>query len=268
MSHTLRRMQRADNSHLHIITKDELPTYWREERLPTPLEQADNLILWIGDNQITPDAWAGTTVPAISAMVGIAVSPEGNDSGAFGWLHTQLEKKQWYRQHPSAEGGKFRVMLEMAGWERYEALRRRRIESRTVFMALKFNEPVLDRVVSDCVLPAVEQTGFSLRILTEPQGAGSIDNQLRAALLSARFVISDLTHDSFGSYWEAGFGEGRGVPVIYMCEKTKWKDRKTHFDTNHMATIIWDIDHLEKAKDLLVATIRATLRAEAKQDDD
>jgi predicted RNA-binding Zn-ribbon protein involved in translation (DUF1610 family) len=50
MSHTLRRMQRPDQTHLHIIESDELPTFWREERLPTPLEQADSLILLIGDN--------------------------------------------------------------------------------------------------------------------------------------------------------------------------------------------------------------------------
>ena len=49
MSHTLRRMQRRDQKHLRIITSDDLPTFWREERLPSPLEQADNLILWIGE---------------------------------------------------------------------------------------------------------------------------------------------------------------------------------------------------------------------------
>lgn len=267
MSHTLRRMQRPDNSHPHIITKDELPTFWKQERLPTPLEQADNLILWIGDNQTTPDVWAETTVPAIAATVGIAVSPEGNDGGAFGWLHSQLGKKELYR-HSAAEGGKFRVMLEMAGWERYEALKKQRIESRTAFMALKFGQPVLDRVVSECICPAVKRTGFDLRILTDQQGAGLIDNQIRAALLSARFVISDLTHGSYGAYWEAGFGEGLGIPVIYTCEKAAWEKNKSHFDTNHMVTIVWDADNLKKAEDTLVATIRATLRAEAKQTDD
>jgi hypothetical protein len=50
MSHTLRRMQRPDQKHFHIIRDDELPTFWSEGRLPSPLEQADNLILWIGDN--------------------------------------------------------------------------------------------------------------------------------------------------------------------------------------------------------------------------
>ena len=85
--------------------------------------------------------------------------------------------------------------------------------------------------------------------------------------MAARFVISDLTQGSYGAYWEAGFAEGRGIPVIYTCEKAEWKKNKTHFDTNHMATIIWDIDELKKAENALVAMIRATLRAEAIQSD-
>jgi hypothetical protein len=43
---------------------------------------------------------------------------------------------------------------------------------------------------------------------------------------------------------------------------------KTHFDTNHMATIIWDINDLKAAENALVAMIRATLRAEAIQTDE
>jgi hypothetical protein len=99
-----------------------------------------------------------------------------------------------------------------------------------------------------------------LRILTDPQDAGLIDDKIRAGLLAARFVISDLTGGSHGAYWEAGFGEGRGIPVIYMCEKAEWTKNKTHFDTNHMATIIWDGSDLKKAQEDLVAIIRATLR--------
>jgi hypothetical protein len=42
MSHTLRRMQRPGDKHLRVITDDELPTFWRNERLPTPQQQADS----------------------------------------------------------------------------------------------------------------------------------------------------------------------------------------------------------------------------------
>jgi hypothetical protein len=115
-------------------------------------------------------------------------------------------------------------------------------------MALKFRQPELDKAVEECFRPGVGRAGFELRILSDQQGAGLIDNQIRASLLSARFVISDLTHGSYGAYWEAGFGEGRGIPVIYTCEKTAWEENKSHFDTNHMATIIWDGSDLKKLK--------------------
>jgi Transposase len=269
MSHTLRRMQTPDRkSSRRLIYMGELPTFWNEVRLPTPLEQADNLILWIGDNQPAPSLWARTTVPAISATIGIAITEGGNDGGSLGWLGTQLSKKELYKTHPETQGDQLQLMLEMPGWEKYYEIRKHKVESHTAFMALKFGQAELDRVVDDCFRVAVKRAGFDLRILTDQQGAGLIDNQIRAALLSARFVISDLTHGSPGAYWEAGFGEGRGVPVIYTCEKQAWEEKKSHFDTNHMATIIWDGSELKKAEDALLAMIRATLRGEAKQTDE
>ncbi len=58
------------------------------------------------------------------------------------------------------------------------------------------------------------------------------------------------------------------MPVIYTCEKAAWKEKKTHFDTNHLLTIIWDMAELKSAEDALTATVRATFRADAKQADD
>jgi hypothetical protein len=59
-----------------------------------------------------------------------------------------------------------------------------------------------------------------------------------------------------------------GLPVIYTCEKTAWQEQGTHFDTNHLNTIIWDPRDLKNAEDRLAATIRATFRADAKQTDE
>ncbi|HEV7911876.1 MAG TPA: hypothetical protein VGP28_12530 [Methylocella sp.] len=104
-------------------------------------------------------------------------------------------------------------------------------------MAMQFDSE-MDRVVKDCFKPAVARTGFELRVLTDGQPAGSIDDQLRVALRTSRFVIADLTHDNNGAYWEAGFAEGLGRPVIYTCRKQKWDATKSHFDTSHLNTII------------------------------
>ena len=89
--------------------------------------------------------------------------------------------------------------LTMQGWNRYAALRDRRIESQTAFMAMQFGDTELDAVVRKCFKPAVSRTGFDLRQVTDHQGAGLIDNQIRAALMSSRFVIADLSHGNQGA---------------------------------------------------------------------
>jgi len=74
-------------------------------------------------------------------------------------------------------------------------------------------------------------------------------------------LISDLTHRNPGAYWEAGYAEGLGKPVIYTCRKDVFEDKRAgpHFDTNHHLTVIWDLAGLDAAMSKLKDTIRATL---------
>jgi hypothetical protein len=135
-------------------------------------------------------------------------------------------------------------------------------------MAMKFGDALLDTAYRECFKHAVARTGFELRRLDEGQPAGLIDNQLRVAIRASRFLIADLTHGNNGAYWEAGFAEGLGKPVIYTCEEGHFASARTHFDTNHHLTIRWSADDLRAAADELAATIRNTLPAEATLTDD
>ena len=89
--------------------------------------------------------------------------------------------------------------------------------------------------------------------------AGIIDNIMRMRIKEARFVIADLTHDNNGAYWEAGYAEGLGKPVIYICEAEKFEREKSHFDTNHCTTIPWSGDDPDTFRQQLSATIRRSL---------
>jgi hypothetical protein len=264
MSHTIRRMQVTSHPPPRISDTD-LPSYWAAERLPPPQQRADNLIIWCGDNQEGPAWQAGTTVAEISAWIGTEISSYPGREG-LDWLNAQLKTESLYEWWDPAPD-EFHMRLTMPGWQRYHQLKKRDVDSRAAFMAMKFGDPLLNKAVDECFRPAVDRTGFLLRLLTDNQCAGLIDDQLLAAMLASRFIIADLSHGNQGAYWEAGFGEGLGLPVIYTCETTKWAESKTHFDTNHMVTIIWDPADLQKAQNLLTATIRATLRGEAKQSD-
>jgi nucleoside 2-deoxyribosyltransferase len=118
-----------------------------------------------------------------------------------------------------------------------------------------------------CLAPAVEQTGFDLRMAS--QKAGLIDAVIEDEIRRCRFVIADLSDNNAGAYWEAGFAEGLGKPVIYVCV-AKGKDgapRVTHFDTNHRQTVTWDLSEPEETARTLKAVIRNTLLGEANQED-
>jgi nucleoside 2-deoxyribosyltransferase len=77
---------------------------------------------------------------------------------------------------------------------------------------------------------------------------------------------ADLSDDNSGAYWEAGFAEGLGKPVIYLCaEKDKLTGllKETHFDTSRRHTVYWDLMNIGKTKKHLKAVIRNTLLGDA-----
>ena len=252
-----------------LISTDMFESFWPFDRLSSPGKQSDDLVLYAGDHQLSPEAPIGIAAFFLDAWLGTSLLNPTNPHGGIYWILNQLKAVgfvTWNRYLATANTGeKIFIQLTMTGWEKYEELKKVRSVSRTAFMAMKFGDPQLDRIVEDVFKPAVKVTGFDLKKLTDEQPAGLIDDQIRAAILSGRFVIADLSHGSYGAYWEAGFAEGLNLPVIYTCEKSAWEEKKTHFDTNHLLTIIWDPTNPKDAGEALTATIRATLRTEALQ---
>ncbi|HVB80116.1 MAG TPA: hypothetical protein VNE82_09280 [Candidatus Binataceae bacterium] len=159
------------------------------------------------------------------------------------------------------------MRLTFTGWERSDDLQRDRTESRHAFMAMAFNQPELEGVFTRCFRPAAKDAGFDLRRLTDGQGAGLIDAQLRVRIRSAKFLVADLSTANRGAYWEAGFAEGLGRPVIYVCEKAVWSHpdhaQRPHFDTNHLNTVRWSHSDLPRARQQLADMIRDTFPTEA-----
>ena len=114
----------------------------------------------------------------------------------------------------------------------------------------------------DHLKPAImESLGYSVIDVRDVPRAGLIDELIRSYIAKAKFVIADLTHDNSGAYWEAGFAEGKEIPVIYICEDSVFKENGTHFDTNHLTTVTWSIDRVDEFKKRLIATIKNTLAA-------
>lgn len=153
----------------------------------------------------------------------------------------------------------FGVDLTLEGWERYEAEKRGVVSASQGFIAMQFGDPDLDSFVNDVIKPATKAIGYDLVDMRDVARAGVIDNLMRTQIRDSAFVIADLTHDNSGAYWEAGYAEGLGKPVIYICEKAKFDDQSTHFDTNHCTTVPWSKDDAKGFRSELIATLRRSL---------
>jgi hypothetical protein len=261
ISHQLKLRQR--DGKYYQLNLEELSTLFMEDRLPTSHEMMNNLIVWVGNNQRTPQSFAIETGISISGIIGTAFVQDGSDTAGLSWLLKELKGEGLFEVESGRPDGKIGFRLSMKGWNRYADLKHRSVHSNVAFMAMQFGDPELDHAFESCFVPAVRRTGFELRRVTDKQGAGNIDTQIEARIRTARFLIADLTHDNRGAYWEAGLAYGLYVPVIYTCEKGKFEREGTHFDTSHHVTIKWDRANLNAAENELVAKIRNTLPSEA-----
>jgi len=225
---------------------------------PTPAEQAVNAIRYIGDEISRSGELLKTLPDYFYALIG---APSPNFAGN---LAIELKERGLLDGIDTTSMGSppsmIDVNLTLSGWERYEAERRGQIASKYGFIAMEFGDAILDPFVKNVVKPAVmDGIGYELVDMRSVARAGIIDNIMRAQIRDAAFVLVDLTHDNSGAYWEAGYAEGLGKPVIYICERQKFDDAKTHFDTNHCTTVVWSKDDSDDFRQKLIATLRRSL---------
>lgn len=225
--------------------------------LPSPVDQLDSFIMFIGNSQGDSP---GEKVLHKSADLRAKIGALNRNDVIF--IDQQAEEEALLEKLAKNElcGGR----LTLAGWKRYRELKRGKSHSDVAFMAMPFGNKEVTDMVETVFRPAVEETGFHLKRIDDETPTGLIDNRLRVEIGMCRFLIVDLTDENRGAYWEAGYAEGLGKPVIYTCSRTHFEKEKTHFDTNHQHTIVWDPAEPKKAAESLKATIRATLPFEAR----
>ena len=222
----------------------------------SPAVLAMNIIRHIGDRV----SESGTSIPKLAGAAEIAGAPSNE---IVNELIEELQDRGLIRIGRSIkafEASSFTdVNLTLDGWQQYEAEQRGALSGNYGFIAMKFGDHDLDSFVSDVVKPATKEVGYDLVDMRDVSRAGIIDNIMRTQIRDSAFVIVDLTHNNSGAYWEAGYAEGLGKPVIYICEKEKFESASTHFDTNHCTTIPWSRNDDGGFRLELIATLRRSL---------
>jgi hypothetical protein len=257
---TIRKMQAGNTS--RVTLRSDFFKSLEMSSLPTPAEASDNLILWLaGQADGSPGKQIGINYSdyQLRATIGVVTDKD------LRWITESLEVQRLI----SGTGNDYQYLARLTaqGWRRFEDLKRAYISSQFAFFARQFSNPDLDGVFDRCLRPAVKETGYDLRTVT--QRAGLIDATIEDEIRSCRFMIADLSDDNAGAYWEAGFAEDLGKPVIYICRATdaEGKDKRTHFDANHRHCVRWDLKELARTAVQLKAVIRNTLLGDAIQGD-
>ena len=138
--------------------------------------------------------------------------------------------------------------LTLTGWEQYEEMKHGSHDGGYGFFAWQFGSPRTKPIFEDVLKPAFKEQGYPLRDMKDLSQPGLIDNIMQERIRSASFVIVDLTDCNPGAYWEGGFAQALGKPVVYICHQEVFNDpaTKPHFDTNHYTIVFWERRQVER----------------------
>ncbi len=146
------------------------------------------------------------------------------------------------------------IVITADGWD-YLEKQERHIEERTqAFVAMSFSD-ALKSVWEGPIYKAIKKSGYKpYRVDAEPH-SDRIDVKIISEIKNSRFVVADVTEQKRGVYFEAGFAQGLGLPVIWCVRKDDLDN--VHFDTRQYNHIVWETpDDLEnKLYDFISAII-------------
>ena len=80
-------------------------------------------------------------------------------------------------------------------------------------------DDTLKSFMAEVVNPAVKAgIGYGVVDLRDKSDTGVIDNIMSTDIRGAAFVISDLSHDNLGAYWEGGYTEGLSIRLFILAK--------------------------------------------------
>ena len=144
--------------------------------------------------------------------------------------------------------------FDSQGWEKIDSLQRQ-TKSQTAFIAMSFDAALSQ---AECTIKdAITDAGYIPMIIKDKAHNNSIVEEITYEIKQAAFVITDLTKQNNGAYYEAGLAKGFGKDVIFTCCENDFDN--IHFDTKQINTIKWSDTDMDKFKNDLFNRIKFTI---------
>lgn len=147
----------------------------------------------------------------------------------------------------------YEFALTPSAWDLIEDAKKG-INSNKVFIAMSFNMNGREEI-QGAIVEACRETGFEAKTVDTVEHNNKITDEIIAMINESAFVIADFSENNNGVYFEAGYTQGIGRPVIYCVHEDFL--RELHFDTSQTNHIVYPDERLlkERLKNRIKATI-------------
>jgi len=228
--------------------------------MSNPIAQTQQFLVLLGLNYAEP----GMMIPIESSYYHIAGIKELVGKGEEDkQLSTDQYRKLEFFFKALVEQGYLQELgngwytISLSGFKHLAEIENDASKSLLCFVAMSFDETERETYTHG-IKPAIEATGYeSYRVDEQHLGQEqTINDAMMAAIKKCGFMITDFTKQRPNVYFEAGYGLGRGLKVIYTCHVEHFAE--THFDTNNYPHIIYT--SAEELRLKLIAKIEAWIK--------
>jgi nucleoside 2-deoxyribosyltransferase len=243
----------SDNgSPVELLTRsiEEVASFAQIPR--TPFEALDRLMLLLasrvrdigGETYLDPDR----DYPLVFA----------SGRGQMDWLCRKLRTLGYLGNGAAPNPKVIGLAFTLKGWERIEQLQRTSPDSDQAFVAMWF-APEMAAVFAEGMRPALKATGYDAFRVDLRAHNDKIDDRIVSEIRRSGLLVADFTGQRGGVYWEAGFAQGLGIPVIRTCRSDELAH--LHFDTRQYLHVGWSTP--AELRERLETHIRATIPGRA-----
>lgn len=189
------------------------------------------------------------------------------------WIEAASEKEFYAFRQALTDAGLLKSdsvgaapRLGPRAYERLDQLASAAASTDQGFVAMWFGDAIGDAYVSG-IEPALAEAGYRALRIDRKEHNNRIDDEILAEIRRSRFVVADFTCELVksgngsiavprgGVYYEAGFAQGLGIPVIWCVRADQIG--YVHFDTRQFNHITWTT--AEDLRTRLTARIAASI---------
>jgi len=146
-----------------------------------------------------------------------------------------LEKQELIKYYNNGSNGNMNYKITPKGWELIDEYQKSHQNLAQGFIAMWFDESMAP--AKKAIMSAVEKSGYIAQPIDMKEHNNQIVPEIFFEIKRSEFIVADLTGNRGGVYYEAGYAEGLGKPVILCCRADQFD--ALHFDVKQKSAIKW-----------------------------